>query len=48
MAVKHRDYVAECMRDPAYRFWHYVYLPRFWLQSLWISARIALRRVWAR
>ena len=41
--MKHRDYVAEQMRDPRYRFWHYVYAPEFWLRGKLISFLFWLR-----
>ena len=36
-------YLAEQMRDPRYRFWHYVYAPRFWLRGKLISFLFWLR-----
>ena len=41
--MKHRDYVAEQMRDPVYRFWHFVYGPGFWLRGKLISFLFWLR-----
>ena len=40
--MKHRDYVAEQMRDPRYRFWHYVYAPWNWLLSWWYRLRVRM------
>ena len=36
-------YLAEQMRDPRYRFWHYVYAPGFWLRGKLISFLFWLR-----
>ena len=41
--MKHADYVAQQMRDPTYRFWHYVYAPRFWIASKLLRLRFRLR-----
>ena len=38
-------YLAEQMRDPVYRFWHYVYAPGYWLRGKLISFLFWLRDV---
>jgi len=42
--MKHRDLHAELMKDWRYRFWWYVYRPRYWLGNLLIRYRMWRRQ----